>query len=221
MANASPRQILVWDLPTRVFHWTLAALVVFSVVTGKVGGNAITYHMWSGYAILALVAFRLAWGFVGGRHARFASFVRGPAAVIAYAKGLATGRHIPHLGHNPLGGWSVVALLAVLLLQAGTGFFVDDEIATQGPLNKYVSGATASLLTTIHRVNAKVLFVLVGVHVAAVLFYLVAKRENLVRPMVHGRKAWQGDATDGHGSPLLAIAIFSAAAGLVYLLVSH
>lgn len=221
MANASPRTILVWDLPTRLFHWVLAALVVFSVVTGKVGGNAITYHMWSGYAILALVAFRLVWGFVGGRHARFASFVRGPAAVAAYAKGLATGRHIPHLGHNPLGGWSVVAMLAALLLQAGTGLFVDDEIATQGPLNKYVSGATASLLTTIHRVNAKVILVLVGVHVAAVLFHLVAKRENLVRPMVHGRKAWDSDATDGHGSPLLAAVIFTAAAGLVYLLVSH
>lgn len=221
MTNASPRTILVWDLPTRLFHWVLAALVVFSVVTGKVGGNAIAYHMWSGYAILALVAFRLVWGFVGGRHARFASFLRGPRAVIAYAKGLATGRHAPHLGHNPLGGWSVVAMLAALLLQVGAGLFVDDEIATQGPLNKYVSGATAALLTTIHRVNAKVVLVLVGVHVAAVLFYLVAKRENLVRPMVHGRKAWESDATEGHGSPLLAAVIFAAAAGLVYLLVSH
>ena len=220
MANTSPQRVLVWDLPTRAFHWLLVALVVCSVVTGNVGGNALTYHLWSGFAILALVAFRIAWGFVGGRHARFASFVRGPRAVVAYAKGLATGRHIPHLGHNPLGGWSVIAMLAALLLQAGTGLFVDDEIATQGPLNKYVSGATAALLTTVHRVNAKVLVALVVLHVAAVVFYAVAKRENLVQPMIHGRKTWTGDAAEGAASPLLGAVILALAAGLVYLLVT-
>jgi cytochrome b len=220
MANASPRTVLVWDLPTRLFHWLLVALVVCSVVTGNIGGNALMYHMWSGYTILALLAFRIAWGFVGGRHARFASFVRGPAAVVAYAKSLWSGRHAAHLGHNPLGGWSVIALLAVLLVQAGTGLFVDDEIATQGPLSKYISSAAASLLTTVHRVNPKILVALVVLHVAAVVFYAVAKRENLVRPMIHGRKTWHGEAAEGHASPLLGAVIVAIAAGLVYLLVT-
>jgi cytochrome b len=220
MANTSPRSVLVWDLPTRVFHWLLVALVAFSFVTGNVGGNAIAYHMVSGYAILALLAFRIVWGFVGGRHARFASFVRAPRAVIAYAKGLATGRHAPHLGHNPLGGWSVIAMLAALLVQASTGLFVDDEIATQGPLNKYVSGGTAALLTTIHRLNAKIVVALVALHVAAVVFYALARRENLVRPMLHGRKTWAGDADHGHASPLLGAVIAAIAGCLVYWLVT-
>jgi cytochrome b len=220
MAKRSPQAVLVWDLPTRLFHWVLVALFATSIVTGKVGGNAITYHMWSGYAILTLLMFRIVWGFVGGRHARFASFVRGPSAVIGYAKSLFSGQPITHLGHNPLGGWSVIAMLAALLLQASTGLFVDDEVATQGPLNKYVSGATASLLTTIHRLNAKVLFALVALHVAAVLFYLFAKRENLVRPMIHGKKASQSSAADGHASALGGAVILAIAAGLVYALVT-
>ncbi|MCU0804871.1 MAG: cytochrome b/b6 domain-containing protein [Burkholderiales bacterium] len=220
MANASPRSVLVWDLPTRAFHWLLVALVVCSVVTGKVGGNAIAYHMVSGCAILALLLFRIAWGFVGGRHARFASFVRGPAAVLAYAQELLAGKPAAHLGHNPLGGWSVLGMLAALALQAGTGLFVDDEIATQGPLNKYVSGATAALLTTIHRMNAKIVVALVALHVAAVVFHALARREDLVRPMLHGRKHWVGDADHGHASPILGAVIAAIAGGLVYILVT-
>lgn len=179
--------VRIWDLPTRLFHWSLATLVVFSVATAKIGGNWMDWHLRSGYAILALIVFRLLWGFAGARYALFAQFVRGPRAVLAYLRA-ARGAGERHAGHNPLGAWSVLALLAALLVQASTGLFATDEIATEGPLAKLVSGATASLMTRIHSLNEKLLYALVALHVAAIAFYLFVKRENLVAPMVTGDK---------------------------------
>ncbi|HUX23673.1 MAG TPA: cytochrome b/b6 domain-containing protein, partial [Burkholderiales bacterium] len=123
------RKILVWDLPLRMFHWMLALLVAVSIVSAEIGGNAMQIHLRSGYTILTLVLFRILWGFFGGTHARFASFVRGPATAIAHLKALRSQKSGRHLGHNPAGGWSVMLMLFVLLIQAGTGLFSNDDIS--------------------------------------------------------------------------------------------
>jgi Ni,Fe-hydrogenase I cytochrome b subunit len=109
-----PRIIMVWDLPTRLFHWLLVIFVIISFVTGNIGGNAMQHHEWSGFMILTLLLFRLVWGFVGSRESRFMTFIRGPSAVISYARILLRRRSVHYLGHNPLGGWSIIALLLTL-----------------------------------------------------------------------------------------------------------
>ncbi|HUJ86758.1 MAG TPA: cytochrome b/b6 domain-containing protein [Burkholderiales bacterium] len=180
--------VKVWDAPLRLFHWLLAALVTLSVSTGYLGGNAMRWHVWSGCAILGLLIFRLLWGFAGSTTARFAHFVRGPRAALGYARGL--GRRAPShsAGHNPLGGWMVLALLASAALQAGTGLFSNDDIATEGPLYHRVSKTTSDAISAVHQANAAALLTLIGLHVAAVLYYLWYKREDLLRPMLTGVK---------------------------------
>jgi cytochrome b len=182
------RSVAVWDWPVRVFHWSLAVLLVAQVVTATMGGSAMDWHLRGGYAVLALVLFRLAWGVMGSPYARFGSFVRGPAAVGRYARSLLRRTHEPHVGHTPLGAWMILALLLLLLAQASTGLFANDEIATEGPLAKLVTQNTSDLLSSIHRRMAWVVVALAGVHVAAVLYYLAVLRENLVRPMITGVK---------------------------------
>jgi cytochrome b len=179
--------VRIWDLPTRLFHWSLALLVVFSVTTAKIGGNWMDWHLRSGYAVLTLIVFRLLWGFAGSRYALFAGFVRGPRAVLDYLR-VSEERRKRHAGHNPLGAWSVLALLIALLVQASTGLFATDEIATEGPLSKLVSAATAGSMTRIHLVNVKVIYALVALHLTAVGFYYFVRRENLVGPMITGVK---------------------------------
>lgn len=187
-ATAGLQVVAVWDWPVRIVHWALVVLIAVSYTTSEIGGNAMTYHMWSGYTILTLLAFRILWGFFGSHHARFTSFVAGPATVGRYVADMVHGRPSRFLGHNPLGAWSVLALLLCLGVQAATGLFANDEIFTEGPLASRVSGDTSSLLTTIHRYNFYVLLGLIALHIAAVLFYLLAKRENLIGPMFTGRK---------------------------------
>lgn len=182
--------VRVWDLPTRLFHWLLVLCVTVSVVTGSIGGLYMRYHEWSGVTILVLVLFRIVWGVVGGRHARFAAFVAGPKAVVGYARDLFGGAHRRYLGHNPLGGWSILAMLAALGVQAGTGLFANDDIFTEGPLAHLISKGLSDLLTRVHIVNKSVLLILVGVHILAVVFYYLVKRENLFVPMITGYKRW-------------------------------
>lgn len=179
------QRVRIWDLPTRLFHWSLAVLVVFSIVTAHIGGAWIDWHFRSGYAVLALIAFRIAWGFVGGRHARFANFLRGPSGIAAALRG----EPAPHAGHNPLGGLSVIAMLALIGAQAVGGLFANDDIASEGPLARLVSKATSDTITTLHRINEKLILALVVLHVAAIFFYLWRKRTNLVRPMITGDKS--------------------------------
>ena len=213
-------RILVWDLPTRLFHWLLFICVILSFVTGNIGGNAMDYHMLSGYAILVLLIFRLAWGFVGSRTARFSSFVKGPATVLAYVAVLLQKKtEEPHLGHNPLGGWSIVAMLLVLLLQVATGLFANDDILTEGPLYAWVSKDTSDLLTWVHLINRFVLVALIAIHIFAIFFYFFFKHENLIGPMISGMKRWHTAAENPAGSNLLAAAIFGLAILIVYLLV--
>jgi cytochrome b len=209
---APDARVRVWDLPTRLFHWALAVLVVTSFVTGKTGGNAIAWHMWSGYAILALVLFRILWGLAGDRYARFASFPPSLPATWRYLR--AGGRSA---GHSPLGAWSVYALLAVLLVQATTGLFANDAIFTEGPLAKMVSGATSDALTRIHRLNEWVIVTLVALHLAAVAYYWLVRRDNLLWPMIVGdkRALAAAPARDDRTMRVRALILLACAAGLV------
>ncbi len=139
--------VRVWDLPTRAFHWLLAAAVVGLVISAKIGGNAMVWHVRLGLLVLALLAFRFVWGLVGGRWSRFASFIDAPATLLRYLRGQQRpGEHF-EVGHNPLGALSVFALLTLLLVQVCTGLVADDEIAATGPLNRYVASATGLLAT--------------------------------------------------------------------------
>ena len=215
-------RIRVWDIPTRIFHWTLAALVLFSFTTGKVGGGWMEWHLRSGYAILALLVFRLAWGFAGSHTARFSSFVRGPRTAIEYARATLGGRPPLTEGHNPMGGWMVMFMLAVLVLQAATGLFADDEIATQGPLAAKVSDALVSRMTTIHKYNEWVIAAAVVLHLVAVATYQWRFKVDLIVPMVHGWKAVPAGlrpAEPRQASGLLAIVLAGIAAAIVYWLV--
>lgn len=189
-AAAAATRVRVWDLPTRAFHWVLAATVVASVVSAKVGGAAMVWHFRFGYVVFTLLAFRVVWGFVGGRWSRFASFVRGPGALLRYLKG----EHRPddrfEVGHSPLGALSVLALLGWLALQVGTGLVADDEIANIGPLNRFVAIDTGLAATSWHKTFGQWgVIALVALHLVAIAYYLHRKKVDLVRPMLHGDKA--------------------------------
>ena len=215
-------KILVWDLPLRLFHWLLVLLVIVSWVSVKIGGNAMQIHLLSGYTILTLVLFRILWGFAGGAHARFASFVRGPAAAIEYLRALRRRDADHHPGHNPAGAWSVILMLAVLLAQAGTGLFANDDIATEGPLARLVSKAISDRITGIHQLNVKLLYALIALHLCAIAYYYFRRRENLVKPMLTGFKegvAGAGASARNRGNVWLAALLLAACAGGVYLLI--
>lgn len=186
--TAQERRIRVWDLPTRLFHWLLAALIGVQWLTANADVSWMRVHAWGGYAILVLVVWRLAWGFLGSPTARFANFLRGPRAASAYARSLLRGEHPVVVGHNPLGGWSVAAMLLLLAVQAGTGLFASDEILTEGPLAHLVGSGWAAALTAVHQFAFNLLLALVSLHVAAVYLYLFVGGENLVGPMLSGRK---------------------------------
>jgi cytochrome b len=218
--TAAAARIRVWDLPTRIFHWTLVALVVFSFTTGKLGGSVMAWHVKSGYAILSLLVFRLAWGLVGGQTSRFATFVRGPRAFLAHAGAIVSRSARAATGHNPMGGWMVVFLLMALLAQAGSGLFSDDEIATTGPLVEKVSNAVVARMSSFHYYNGWMIAVAAGIHVMAVAFYQLTLRIDVIRPMVFGWR--EGDPSQPPmrmGSPLLAAGVFAIACGAVYWLV--
>ena len=215
------RIVKVWDLPVRLFHWSLVLLVVTSFVSAKIGGNAMQVHLLAGYAVLALLLFRILWGLLGGTHARFASFVRSPLAVIAYLKALKQDKAEHHLGHNPAGAWSVILMLLALLAQAATGLFANDDISTEGPLAKLVSKALSDRITGMHHLNVKLLLALIGLHLSAIAFYFFYKRENLVKPMITGFKEAAGGLGEGmqkQGKVWLAAVLLAICACCVYLL---
>lgn len=217
--NDTDRHLVrVWDLPTRAFHWLLAVTVVCSVITAKIGGNALIWHMRLGLLVLALLAFRLVWGFVGGHWSRFASFLYAPASVLAYLRGDAGPRGRYEIGHSPLGALSVFALLLLLMAQVATGLVADDEVATTGPLNRYVDTALALKATSWHKNFGQYLIIaLVVLHIAVVLFYLWKKERDLIRPMWHGDKTLARGtpgSADGAAQRTLAALLMAAALGV-------
>jgi len=201
-----PPEGATWDLPVRAFHWLLVVLVVFSFVTGKAGGPWLEWHMKSGYAILALLAFRIAWGFAGSPPARFSSFLRGPRAALAYARAVARGQAPHSSSHNPLGGWMVVAMIAILFFQGVTGLFTNDESAHEGPLAAIVSNRTVDRMGDLHERNHWLVLGAVVLHLVAIATYHFVLKRNLTRAMVFGPLRF----------PLLAMVLLALAAAGVY-----
>jgi cytochrome b len=213
MGSELARPARIWDLPTRLFHWALAVVVIGLLATGLTG--RMNWHYALGYTVLALLLFRLVWGFVGGRWSRFASFIYSPRWVLAYLRGRAHPDHL--VGHSPLGALSVFALLGLLVAQACTGLVSDDEVSASGPLTRFVSNATVSAASHWHAVFGKwALIVLVSLHVLAVLFYVLVKRQRLVWPMVSGDKLVAGshiaESRDNRGTRLAALGVFALCA---------
>lgn len=187
-------KVRVWDLPTRVFHWSLVAFVIGLFVTAQIGDDAMVWHFRLGYATLTLLLFRLAWGLVGGYWSRFSSMRHPVSRTIHYLRGRVSMEYA--IGHNPLGSLSVFAMLFCLLLQVASGLVSDDEIATSGPLTGLAPGWLVSLATSYHKGYGKpILIGLILLHVVAILFYFFRKRENLVRTM------WLGDKVISKPAP--------------------
>ena len=223
MAEQGARK--VWDLPVRVMHWGLVLAVGGAWLTRELEGDWFAWHVRCGYAVLLLAATRIVWGFVGTRHARFADFVRGPRAVLRYLRGGAgeDGQRIA--GHNPLGALMVLAMLAMLLAQAALGLFANDQVMSTGPLFGYVSAETSDRLTSLHKQLFDVIVVAIAAHVAAALFYLWVRRENLILPMITGRKPGDllppGASDIGSSRTLLAVGIAAALGALLWWVVKN
>jgi cytochrome b len=196
--------VAVWDRPVRLVHWLLAALIFFS--WGSAEWGHVQWHLWSGYAILFLLTFRILWGFLGSSTARFGGFVRGPAAVANYLRDSGGWRSV---GHTPLGALSVLALLGLIAVQVGLGLFLIDEDGDwAGPLNKFVNFETGERAHDLHEALFNVLLGFIVLHVAAIIFYRVVKGKRLVAGMIGGKS---------HDYPAGATAMIPAAASRLLL----
>jgi cytochrome b len=223
--NNTKTAIKVWDLPIRLFHWSLVLLLIFQWVTTQddILYN-MTWHMYGGYALLCLLLFRLLRGFWGSQHARFSDFFYGPTATLHYLTTVFKRAPSHYLGHNPMGAYSVFALLLLLGVQSVTGLFADDDIFTEGPLAGWVSNDTSDLMTRLHHFNFNLLLVFIGLHLAAIAFYALFKRENLVRAMITGRKTLDSEAVTlappaKHAPLWLAIGLLAIACAIVLTIV--
>jgi cytochrome b len=217
------KKIRVWDLPTRLFHWAFAIVIIGALVTINLDETEL--HAKFGYAACVLVIFRIIWGFVGPEHARFTNFVPSLATVKAFIRNPIHNR----LGHNPLGALSVIGVLAVVLVQTLTGLFADDDIAFEGPLHNAVSSQLASILTEMHEINSNLIYALVALHLVAIFYYQRIKKENLIGPMVLGDKEITDEqekslaqvvpSKDTWGVRIFALVILGIVAGGFYFLV--
>lgn len=226
---------LVWDLPLRLFHWLLVLSIAASWYTAENSEEIFMFrefpysytelHFWLGYWTLGLILFRILWGFVGPKHARFASFVPGPTRVLQYAKSFFRRDSAPAVGHNPMGAWVVLLMLAMVGAQAVTGLFLlDNTEIYPAPFNPAVDPETAASLGRFHHLNFEVLLWVIGLHVSAIVYYHFYKRQNLVGPMLTGRKP--GDLVPAgeslKGSRLLvALVVIVVAAGIVWLVLQQ
>ena len=211
----------VWDAPIRLFHWGITLLLAFSWLSANEGW--LRWHRLSGYAILAALLFRVAWGFVGSDTARFSAFLKNPLEGFRHLAAIRTREPDTEIGHNAAGGWMVLFLLAVLAIQVGTGLFANtfDDEQVNGPLATRVARATSDSLTNLHALNFNIILALVALHVVAIGIYAWLKGQNLLRPMLTGKKKLPGNTPAPRmASPLLAIAIFAVAAGAVAVVAS-
>lgn len=187
MSDLGSQTVLVWDRFVRVFHWSLVTLFIVSYFTAD---SQKTVHVWSGYAMATLLVARVVWGVTGGSRARLSSFVRGPAEVIRYVRGMASGKHERYLGHNPLGGWGVAAMLVALLATTTAGMILLAADYGEGPFAQWASMLPREdVAKSIHETLVNGVLILIVVHLAGVLLHWIKFRENLVPPMIHGRKA--------------------------------
>lgn len=215
MERPHVKAVLVWDWPVRACHWLLVVAVTGLVITGKVGGNWMEWHARLGFFVLGLVVFRILWGFIGSQTARFAYFVHGPRAVLAYLRDGTS----PVAGHTPLGALSVLAMLLVLAIQAVSGLFANDNILLEGPYASLVGKETSDLISRIHDYNSNVLLALIGLHLAAIAFYWVRKRNNLLPAMITGRKTAPDNLKLSMAPPWLAPVLIVAVAAAITVIV--
>lgn len=219
--NASTTPVKIWDLPTRVFHWTLVLGMGFMWLSAELGGLWMDWHTKAGIFMLALIVFRIIWGLVGSETDRFTSFIKSPATAIHHAKELKQEGTAYYAGHNPLGAWMVVFLLGGVLIQAISGLFVSDDILVEGPLYGLVSESTSKAMTGFHHFWFNILLLAAVLHIFAVGFYKIRKRTNLIKAMVSGSADWPVDQQPipnnlSFKSPWLALSIFIVCYGLVY-----
>lgn len=218
------KTVYVWDFPIRLFHWALVVAVATSLISVELGNMSI--HLISGHVVLSLLIFRLVWGLVGGRHARFASFVQGPVKVLKYAKGVISGNASAHLGHNPMGGWSVIAMVLVLFVQAVSGLYANDDILSEGPLVSTITKSTSDFITYIHHLTSNAVYALIILHLVAITFYTL-KGHRIIVAMITGKSSDViGDQTESgevptHGSLILALVIFAVAGGIAYAIMNY
>lgn len=215
---AGPGRYRVWDLPTRLSHWAIAVLVVVQFATGLFGLLPMDWHLWCGYALLAVLLFRIVWGFVGSRSALFGQFLRGPGAVASYAHTLFDPKPSRWPGHNPLGGWSIVLMLSLMLAQSLTGLF-SESIDLAGPLAASVDRATARAAEDWHGLLYWPLLLLVLVHIAAGVFHLLHKRENLIAPIFgDGKLELERDPALSFAGSIRALVVLAIAIAVVVLI---
>jgi len=184
--SRSGYRVLVWDAPTRLFHWLIVALVVAAYVTWRL--NWMDWHAYAGDALLALLLFRLLLGFFGSDTTRFSSFVAPPRAVLRYLAHMFRREPDRQAGHNPAGGWMVLLLLALLLGETLTGLYIANDVADVGPFTELVPAPIANAITVLHLIFWDALLLAMGLHLLAILVYAVAKGHNLVLPMITGWK---------------------------------
>ena len=218
------KSVRVWDLPTRLFHWMLAVSVVAMFITGNLeSDDALTWHFRIGYFIASLLLFRLVWGFVGGYWSRFANFRWSLAGFrLALRNGL---QEPPHLGHGYAGSWAVLSLLFVLIAQVATGLFSDNDISMAGPLSHLLDGDLVGTITGIHKEVTKLgVLLMVALHVVAIGFYALKRRQNLVPAMVKGDQATDTPSppsADGTPQRLFGLAVWGACALAVWSLITY
>lgn len=215
---ASTARVLVWDFPIRFVHWAIVLLLIGLVTTGKLGADWLIWHMRMGYTVIALIAFRVIWGFVGSRNARFSAFLYGPSRVLRYARSFRAAHEV-HATHNPAGGWMVVLLLVAMLVQTTTGLFTNDDILWGGPLSEQVSKETSDAFSSVHRRWWWVIVALSVLHIGAVLAYLVMLRDNLIVPMFTGYKSLPRDVanpSDGAASTTKAVVLLALCGAAVW-----
>ena len=216
-------QIRVWDIPIRLFHWVLVALITSQFLIAWVFTEQIDLHVKLGYLTLALIVFRIFWGFIGTAHAQFKNFLVSPTSLVAYIKGLFNQTsQSKSAGHNPIGGYSTIAIIACILAQGFSGLFCDDDVFTVGPLRHLVSDNATSIFNQIHALNGKILVGLLCTHVAAIFWHLLVKRENLIKPMITGKKIAIKDDKymNWTEKPLAALLAFTLASIAVWVVIN-
>ena len=208
--------VKVWDIPTRLFHWSLVALFLFMIISGE-SDDLMEWHFYAGYLLSGLILFRVIWGVLGTRYARFSSFKLNPFTTLSYTKDLLRLKHTSQYGHTPAGSLMVVLLLGLLGTQSVTGMMSTDDIIWNGPLYNAVSGDTADLAGEVHEMIQALLQVIVGIHILAIILYKVKFKEPLVPAMIHGKKPQNGDEPARESLNLIKFLIaVLPAAGLIY-----
>lgn len=210
---------LVWDIPVRLFHWLLVLCLLGQWLTAEVLEDAMDIHFYIGYFTLGLIIFRLIWGFVGTKYAKFNSFMAGPKAILAYSKSVMSKQHTLSIGHNALGGLLLPAVIILVGLQAISGLFTSDDIVFAGP---YYEGANADLqqwMQWLHHNIFNVLLGIIGLHLVAIGWYLIFLKHNLIRPMLDGKKTIAEKDSINHSQLIKAILIMCLVAIFVYWLV--